>query len=521
MKVQSIFTRSGLCLLGLLGLTLFVSPIAAQVFDSGPSDSALFDNVINIPSDPDIDNSSSIGGSGLTTQLNIFDGGSVGGGVEAISGTEVNVSGGSLSFFFDAESGSEINISGGDVGSGLDANSGSEVNISGGSIGNGFNANSGSEVNISGGCFDRLFEAFSGSQVNISGGSFEPPFRANSGSDVELIGGEFRLNGAAFSGSTITLNADDVFTGTLADGSAFVFNSQESRSIRFPFDTLDTLSGVQLTQVALPSLDLSPIVISNPNPNLPPGLRPGQTLTLQDGGEANNFAVVGATLNVEGGSFSACVEATESTINISGSGGIGNFSAYFGSQVNISGNGVGVFSEAFSGSEVNISGGFVGLGFVANSGSVVNFSGGMVGAGFGAFSGSQVNVFGSDFVLDGIPLDDRLTINNAFTILDRDVTLSGLLADGTEFSFVLNSVFTNANPGGTFEPGATLTVTLVASKGLLGDVNLDGVVDFFDIAPFIAILADQMFQFEADIDGDQDVDFFDIAPFIEILAGQG
>ena len=59
MKVQSIFTRSGLCLLGLLGLTLFVSPIAAQVFDSGPSDSALFDNVINIPSDPDIDNSSS------------------------------------------------------------------------------------------------------------------------------------------------------------------------------------------------------------------------------------------------------------------------------------------------------------------------------------------------------------------------------------------------------------------------------------------------------------------------------
>ena len=51
MKVQSIFTRSGLCLLGLLGLTLFVSPVTAQVFDSGPSDSALFDNVINIPAD--------------------------------------------------------------------------------------------------------------------------------------------------------------------------------------------------------------------------------------------------------------------------------------------------------------------------------------------------------------------------------------------------------------------------------------------------------------------------------------
>ena len=57
------------------------------------------------------------------------------------------------------------------------------------------------------------------------------------------------------------------------------------------------------------------------------------------------------------------------------------------------------------------------------------------------------------------------------------------------------------------------------ATALPGDVNLDGVVDFFDIAPFIAVLANQTFQFEADIDGDQDVDFFDIAPFIEILAG--
>ena len=48
---------------------------------------------------------------------------------------------------------------------------------------------------------------------------------------------------------------------------------------------------------------------------------------------------------------------------------------------------------------------------------------------------------------------------------------------------------------------------------LLGDVNLDGGVDFFDIAPFIALLSSNAFQAEADINLDLSVDFFDIAPF--------
>ena len=55
---------------------------------------------------------------------------------------------------------------------------------------------------------------------------------------------------------------------------------------------------------------------------------------------------------------------------------------------------------------------------------------------------------------------------------------------------------------------------------LLGDVNLDGVVDFFDISPFIAILSANGFQAEADIDQNEVVDFFDISPFIAILSAQ-
>ena len=54
---------------------------------------------------------------------------------------------------------------------------------------------------------------------------------------------------------------------------------------------------------------------------------------------------------------------------------------------------------------------------------------------------------------------------------------------------------------------------------LLGDVNMDGSVDFLDIAPFISALSTGVFQAEADIDLSGEVDFLDIASFIAILSG--
>ena len=71
------------------------------------------------------------------------------------------------------------------------------------------------------------------------------------------------------------------------------------------------------------------------------------------------------------------------------------------------------------------------------------------------------------------------------------------------------------------------TFTLAKLGFCLGDVNLSGTVennftdgvDFFDIAPFIAVLTSGQYQFEADCNLDGVADFADIAPFIEILAG--
>ena len=52
---------------------------------------------------------------------------------------------------------------------------------------------------------------------------------------------------------------------------------------------------------------------------------------------------------------------------------------------------------------------------------------------------------------------------------------------------------------------------------LLGDVNLDGVVNFFDISPFIDALSSNVYLREADCNQDGVVDFFDISPFIGFL----
>ena len=56
---------------------------------------------------------------------------------------------------------------------------------------------------------------------------------------------------------------------------------------------------------------------------------------------------------------------------------------------------------------------------------------------------------------------------------------------------------------------------------LLGDVNLDGVVNFLDISPFIGVLSNQGTQAEADLNQDGAVNFLDISPFILALSAGG
>ena len=53
---------------------------------------------------------------------------------------------------------------------------------------------------------------------------------------------------------------------------------------------------------------------------------------------------------------------------------------------------------------------------------------------------------------------------------------------------------------------------------LVGDVNLDGVVDLLDVGPFVALLISGTFQAEADINEDGEVNLLDVEPFVQLLS---
>lgn len=69
----------------------------------------------------------------------------------------------------------------------------------------------------------------------------------------------------------------------------------------------------------------------------------------------------------------------------------------------------------------------------------------------------------TEFFLDGEPLEN-LILGQTTTVSERgeNVILSGLLADGTSFDFVLDDGFNFGNTSDRFASGSTLTVTLVA-----------------------------------------------------------
>ena len=122
--------------------------------------------------------------------------------------------------------------------------------------------------------------------------------------------------------------------------------------------------------------------------------------------------------------------------------------------------------------------------------------------------GEGINVNGIDYIR-GTETNGDVDPRQGIALPDPGI----LDQDSVDIVFVGDSVSLR---------GFALQFTQPSTGGppcLLGDVNLDGVVDFFDIQPFIDVLSMQGFQCEADVDGNMMVDFFDIQPFINILAG--
>ena len=460
----------------------------------------------------------------------------------ANSDAVLNILGGTLDEV-SARSGSVVNVSGGSFRS-LAANDGSEVLVSGGTPGR-MDAGAGSRVEVTGGTWGPSFSAEENSEVTISGGTFGSNFEAEIGSDVTIRGGEFLLNGMPLAnptGAPVTLNQTDVLTGTLEDGSVFIFSDLWNR---------DELSGVTLETAPLPPVSLIPFVVVDAAVIPPAGLRAGEALTLRgDGSLGQNFSTILATLNIEGGSVAPNTEVESSTVTVSGGELTGSLIAYSGSEISfsegdlngnlvlfdssaeISGGSLGGLSVSRN-SVAELTGGTIGsdelssLGTIAfftvislSDGGILDVSGGNINGDFYVDSESQLNLFVSQAFIDGVEIGDLMP-GVERTILDRNAVLSGSLADGSDFSILLADAigFPAAFTEDLFLPGSTLTVTLVSEPDiLLGDVNRDSEVNFFDITPFISALGPNAeFQAEADCNEDGVVNFLDIQAFIDIL----
>ena len=411
----------------------------AQVNGTGPSDPALFDDVLNV-SDSSVRSLPEIP-DGETLQVNLFEGGSITNRrffpVEtAISGVEVNVDGGSFEGVIDF--GAEGNIVDGRAA--FTVNSGGQANILGGdSL---VWTDSGSDVNVTGGRIS--IAARSGGLVRVSGGSFAnlnlPVGGIGFDGEIVLSGGEFALNGNPISGSSIEFAERDVLTGTLEDGSALVLGPyvlSPFTSTSGALSRLTNLSGggnrISLNAVPLSAVNLTPIVVNTPNPDIPFGLRAGQTLTLQDGGRLEGgFQVVGATLSIEGGSLGDSLGA-ETNIAVD-------------SNVNVSGGVVAEFLLALNGTVVNVTGGEI-VSLIVDQDSQANVSGGAVsgltvgedghatisGGRFGnlTLSSGTTELVGGEFKLNGENFD------GATITLDIGDEFTGTFADGSPF--ILNS----------------------------------------------------------------------------------
>ena len=107
-----------------------------------------------------------------------------------------------------------------------------------------------------------------------------------------------------------------------------------------------------------------------------------------------------------------------------------------------------------------------------------------------------------NIVIDEVVYDDLLPWP------DADGTGQSLERDDLE----ANGSFATSWIAATPTPGAFETIFL------LGDANLNGVVNFLDITPFISLLSSGTFLDQADINRDGVVNFLDISPFVSILS---
>ncbi len=437
--------------------------------------------------------------------------GAIGSNAYAREGSSVSISGGTVGAGFDTASGSVVDISGGDVAlqiargdvrisggtvHGFSADPGSDVVITGGKIRSGLRADFNSRLIIAGGIIGDRFNA-GGGEVHISGGAFGSRFVVHGDSSATLEGTGFRLNGVPVTNLDEGLSENDVFTGTLADGSVFIFSS---RAGGFQERSIDSIGAGGLTLVPAAPPVLSPLpqtVLSGDGPAT--GLRPGETLIVGGSAEVRDFfAVVSATLRLEGGSIGRGLEVADALVEVT-AGSIGHrFDVHAGSEVRIEGGelfSARVFESAFSmsggvmrstlsamrGSQIAVTGqaDIKQLNMTSSSGEML---GGLLRS--ADVDSSEFNVAGSSFVqsLDVIGDSSVLLGGKAYLRSVSTEDQAHVEIDGARVDVWNHHGASASMRGGSIGEGAQILAPMTVHGGIIGErlsVFADGAIEMF------------------------------------------
>jgi hypothetical protein len=279
-----------------------------------------------------------------------------------------------------------------------------------------FTAAFGSHVKIMGGVVDEHFEAV-GSHVSINGGQVGNRFTGLYGSEIDMSGGIMGENVDIRFGSRMRITG-----GTIG------------RYFRVYEGTADIKGG-----------------------------------TIGTDGGIHQAGIV----NMFGGTIGARFEAGNQTrFNLHGGSVGSDFRMVGGAIAHVTDGTIGSNINLATG-QIILSGGSLGPNIVVN-GSLL-MSGGSVDGTLKQVGGG-VYLFGTEFFLNGSDISNSMDADVPLRITQRNVTLSGTLADGSPFSFDLYS--TDQTGRDYFRPGYILEITLVS--GIPGDFNDDGIVNAAD-----------------------------------------
>ncbi len=386
-------------------------------FTTGLPATAQFTTIINVPEDqPTIS-----GQLGSDTQLNLSDGGWIGGTLRAgnSDGSSSNI---------------ELNLNGGYSESPIYLYNNSSANITAGDFSI-ITAYTSSSIDISGGSVNGSLVIQNGSSANISGG-YVPILAAQVGSSVNLHASQFYIDGELVTGldtigdiTSLNVPNDSRLAVLFSDGNISHFYKAGASSIAD-----DTLT---LTRTASPTY--SP-VINLPADPAPQNAYPGQIVNINDGGALGyRFYALDAQINLDGGSIDERFTADAGTVVTINSGELGrNATFYENTTLNLNGGQVNANFTAGAGSTINLNDGYIASNFEALPGSTLNIAGGDINNNAAAHEGSTVNFIGSRFYIAGQPVTGLQNVGDSMAIDLSGYNAKGItaiLADGSVEQF--------------------------------------------------------------------------------------